>query len=69
MLDNLTKNLDRRENKSWIGAANKDIMKQIVACMREKSRITLLNKVKGHTGIQGNEEADILANIGARRTR
>lgn len=47
--------------------ANKDIMKPIVARMRERSGMTLLSKVRGHTGIRGNEEADRLANIGARK--
>ena len=58
-LDNLTKYLQKRENKGWIGSPNKIIMASIVANIRAWKGLTLLEKVKAHVGIEGNEGAVI----------
>ncbi|KNZ80733.1 Ribonuclease H1 [Termitomyces sp. J132] len=68
ILDNITKDLKKREDEGWIGMANKSIMRPLVVRLKERSGITLFNKVKGHTAIRGNEEADKLAGIGAKKT-
>lgn len=67
-IDSLTTYLREREDGGWIGMANREILKSIVATVRKRGGITLMEKVKGHAGIRGNEEADRLANEGARKT-
>lgn len=48
--------------------ANKKVLQIIVATVQKRDGITMLEKVKGHAGIKGNEEADKLANEGAQKT-
>ncbi|KNZ73963.1 hypothetical protein J132_09038, partial [Termitomyces sp. J132] len=65
-IDNLTSLLSKHENEGWIGTENKEIFKPLVATLRERKGLTILEKVKGHAGIEGNEGADRLANEGAK---
>ncbi|KAG6828351.1 hypothetical protein H0H92_008239 [Tricholoma furcatifolium] len=65
-LECLTENLQRYEDAGWVGVENRDILKAVVSQLRSRSGFTILIKVKGHSGDEGNEEADPLANIGAR---
>lgn len=69
MIDSITKHLKERENNSWIGIANNLILKALVAELRKHSRMTLIEKVKEHVGIEENKEADRLANKGAKKER
>ncbi|KAG2034361.1 hypothetical protein BDR03DRAFT_935320 [Suillus americanus] len=55
------------DSKGWIGITNKNILKAIEYHLRKKSAPTTFQWVKGHNGNQGNEEADLLANEGARK--
>ncbi|KNZ79180.1 hypothetical protein J132_11175 [Termitomyces sp. J132] len=60
-IDRLTTHLRKREDKGWIGAKNQEIFKAITAQMRARKGFTILKKVKGHSGVEGNEQADELA--------
>ncbi|KZP11171.1 ribonuclease H-like protein [Athelia psychrophila] len=61
----LTLYLAEWEERGYIGVANRDIFRAIVALLRERSAPTRFKWVKGHSGILGNEEADVLAGAGA----
>ncbi|KAF5373348.1 hypothetical protein D9615_007464 [Tricholomella constricta] len=65
VIDGLTKNLTSWEDRGWIGVSNAKILKAIVARLRKRKGKTLLTKVKGHSGDEGNDGADALANMGA----
>lgn len=67
ILDTITKNLSEREDEGWIGIANKLILKVLVANLRQRQGMTLLEKVKGH-GILGNESADKLGSKQVNKT-
>lgn len=67
VIDSLTKHLKKHEDEGWIGTANGDLMRKIAASMRSRKGLTIFEKVKGHAGILGNEEADKLAGIGAKK--
>ncbi|KAG6808532.1 hypothetical protein H0H92_003820 [Tricholoma furcatifolium] len=67
-LESLTGELEKHENNGWIGVANRDILRKVVSRIRSRSDYTILIKVKGHSGDEGNEEADSLANEGATST-
>ncbi|KZP16390.1 hypothetical protein FIBSPDRAFT_958113 [Athelia psychrophila] len=57
--------LSEWEERGYIGVANREIFKAIVARLRERGAPTRFKWVKGHSGILGNEEADQLAGEGA----
>ncbi|KZP28250.1 RnaseH-domain-containing protein [Athelia psychrophila] len=61
----LTMYLTEWEERGYIGIANREIFKAIVALLRERGAPTRFKWVKGHSGILGNEEADELAGEGA----
>jgi ribonuclease HI len=50
----------------WKAKANLEIIAQIQEVMKDLPNLELL-KVKGHAGIEGNEEADYLATMAVRR--
>ncbi|KAF5381283.1 hypothetical protein D9615_008354 [Tricholomella constricta] len=66
-IDGLIKNLPKWESKGWIGVANSAILKATVATLRQRAGKTILQKVKGHSDDPGNDGADRLAGIGARK--
>ncbi|KAG6807317.1 hypothetical protein H0H92_008017 [Tricholoma furcatifolium] len=64
-MDGLTRLLHKHENEGWLGAANKNIIKTIVDSLRTRKGLTIFEKVKGHSNIEGNEGADKLAKKGS----
>ncbi|KAH9858722.1 hypothetical protein C2E23DRAFT_717188 [Lenzites betulinus] len=61
----LTVQLEGWENRGWANVANSDILRRVVAKLRQRGAATYLKWVKGHSGIEGNEGADELAAAGA----
>jgi ribonuclease HI len=68
IVDGLTKFLQKWEDQGYIGVPNKELWKAIIARCRIRGAPTLIQKVHAHVGIHGNEEAERLANVGARST-
>ncbi|KAK0459912.1 ribonuclease H-like protein, partial [Armillaria novae-zelandiae] len=64
MIGASTTHLKRNENNGWIGVADAHAHRALVASMRERQSQTTLQWVKGHSGNEGNEEADKLATEG-----
>ncbi|KAJ7872909.1 hypothetical protein B0H13DRAFT_2236247 [Mycena leptocephala] len=66
-IDGLTKNLPKWQDEGFHTAANGDLFELTVAKLRERKAPTELVWVNGHSGIAGNEGADILAGEGSRK--
>ncbi|KAJ8691276.1 hypothetical protein PTI98_010865 [Pleurotus ostreatus] len=60
----LTSNLEKNEDRGFIGVANKDLVRQTVAALRNRRGKTHFKWVKGHQGDLLNEGADNLASQG-----
>lgn len=69
IINSITFNLKYREDCGWTGIANKHILKALVAELRHHKGVTFIEKVKGHAGTEGNEEANKLANEGTSKER
>ncbi|KAG6824561.1 hypothetical protein H0H92_006467, partial [Tricholoma furcatifolium] len=63
----LTTLLAKHEDEGWLKTENRDVIKTTVEALRRRSGLTILQKVKGHAGVEGNKGADALANEGARK--
>ncbi|KAF8310760.1 hypothetical protein DL93DRAFT_2140318 [Clavulina sp. PMI_390] len=63
----LTKYEQKNSDKGYIGVINADLIKVTVATLRMRKGPTDFEWVKGHSGIEGNEQADALAAEGANK--
>lgn len=64
VIDGLTKNLRKWEQRGWVDVSHGNLFKTIVAWVRWRTGDTYLQWTKGHNGTRGNEEVDRLASAG-----
>jgi ribonuclease HI len=69
VIDGLTDNLRKWEDKGWIGIQNAELFKQAAFLLRQRTARTSFQWIKGHSGDLGNEESDQLAKQGAEKNK
>ncbi|OJT09006.1 Ribonuclease H1 [Trametes pubescens] len=67
VVDGLTLHAPRWEEKGWIGVADSVLVRNVLARLRSRSALTTFRWVKGHSGVEGNEAADVLAAAGSEK--
>jgi ribonuclease HI len=67
LIDGLTRYLQGWEDRGWIGISNKEAFQRVAALLRMRTAPTAFVWVKGHSGEEGNERADRLADEGAKK--
>ncbi|KAH7919030.1 hypothetical protein BV22DRAFT_1108213 [Leucogyrophana mollusca] len=65
----LTTNLKKWENNGWINIKNSELFQKVAHLLRKRAAQMSFRWIKGHNGTIGNEEADKLANEGAKKNR
>ncbi|KAF6756680.1 hypothetical protein DFP72DRAFT_810218, partial [Ephemerocybe angulata] len=65
VLDIVTKQAQHWLDKGFIGVANKQIVQALIGELVHTKAVVYTKKVKGHSGDEGNDGADRLANEGA----
>ncbi|KDQ58375.1 hypothetical protein JAAARDRAFT_716430 [Jaapia argillacea MUCL 33604] len=65
VIEGLTKNLGDWEDRGWVGVANREYFQAAAYQLRRRSATSAFRWVKGHSGDEGNENADALAKEGA----
>jgi ribonuclease HI/exonuclease III len=64
----MTQLLKANEDRGYIGVANKIQLKAVAAILQERGGQTSFQQVKAHSGIIGNEGADLLARYGSKKS-
>jgi ribonuclease HI len=67
VINGLTQDLLSWEDKGWIGVSNKEAFQAAVALLRMRTALIAFEWVKGHSGEEGNEKADRLAEEGVKK--
>jgi hypothetical protein len=67
LIDGLTQHLKDWEDRGWIGVSNKEAFQRATAMLRMRTAPTAFAWVKGHSGEEGNERADHLADKGIKK--
>lgn len=65
VIDSLTEYMEEWERNGFVRIKNAELIKAIIAKLRERGAETKFRWIKGHSGVHGNEMADILAGEGA----
>lgn len=63
----ITSHLKKWEDRGWLGVDNRALLEPIAARLRLRGAQTAFEWVKGHSGVEGNEEADRRAGKGAEK--
>jgi ribonuclease HI len=66
VIDGLTTNLNSWEDQGWAGTKHAHLFRRASYLLRKQSATTTFRWVKGHSGMQGNEESD---KLGERRSK
>ena len=66
-ISGLTEHLGKWEDDGWIRIKNTPLFKKAVHVLKQRIATTSFQWIKGHDGIQGNEESDRLAKEGANK--
>ena len=67
VIDGLTTHLSTWEDNGWIGIRNAELFKKAAYVLKKCSTPTYFQWVKGHSGIEGNEECNQLAKEGTNK--
>ncbi|KAI9070087.1 RnaseH-domain-containing protein [Trametes sanguinea] len=65
VVDGLTVHAPKWEQRGWVGVKNSAVIRDVLALLRSRSAPVTFRWVKGHSGVVGNEGADVLAGAGA----
>ena len=66
-LDGILKHLKNWEDKAWLDITNAEEWQHLAYLLRRRTAPTKFKWIKGHSGEEGNEEADRLASEGANK--